>query len=405
MKFDGARLPVPTSTAEAVESTAAGPVSTTRRPHVCFVSMNLYPILNSSAGVEFAGGGEVQQAIVARLLQANGVRVSVLTGDYGQPAFEDRDGIHVHRVPAPGTRGIKGLRFIHPLMTDVLAGLNRIDPDIVYYRVAGFRAAAAAFYARTRGKRFVYACASDREFQARSVSGLPRRDEWLFRAALRSADAILVQNIRQRELLATSFGRDSVIVPNCHAEPNAGRAAHEGAVVWVGIFKPVKRPELFIELARRFPSKRFVMVGGADNANDPDQAYHRQMRAMAAGVSNLEFVGFVPFSRVGQYFDDACVLVNTSDREGFPNTFLQAWVRGVPSVSFVQPEVEPGQVGTIVCADLDDMAARLGELITHKDSWRAASRDCEVHFGKNHDTDAVLRKYLSLFDHLLRADR
>lgn len=404
MNFDGARLDVPTPIAEAVESTGRL-ASTKRQPHVCFVSMNLYPILNSSAGIEFAGGGEVQQAIVAGLLQANGVRVSVLTGDYGQPAFEDRNGIHVHRVSSPGRRGIKGLRFIYPLLTDVVAALDRIDPDIVYYRVAGFRTAAAAYYARTRGKRFVYACASDREFQVRSVSGLPRRDEWLFQAALRAADAILVQNIRQRELLAKAFGRDGVIVPNCHAEPNAGRAAHAGAVVWVGIFKPVKRPELFIELARRFPSKKFVMVGGADNANDPDHAYHQEMRALAAGVRNLEFVGFVPFSKVGQHFDDACLLVNTSDREGFPNTFLQAWIRGVPSMSFVRPEVDPGRVGTIVCSDLDDMAMRLGELITHEDLWRAASEACEAHFGRSHKTDAILLKYLALFDRLLRARR
>jgi glycosyltransferase involved in cell wall biosynthesis len=367
--------------------------------------MNLYPILNSSAGIEFAGGGEVQQAIVAGLLQASGVRVSVLTGDYGQPAFENRNGIEVHRIPPPGGRGIKGLRFFHPLMTDVVAGLDRIEPDIVYYRVAGFRAAAAAFYARTRGKRFVYACASDREFQPRSVSGLPRRDEWLFRAALRAADAILVQNIHQRELLAKGFGREGVIVPNCHAEPNAGRAAHEGAVVWVGIFKPVKRPELFIELASRFPSKKFVMVGGADNANDPDHAYFQKMRALATGVRNLNFVGFVPFSQIGRHFDDASVLVNTSDREGFPNTFLQAWARGVPSMSFVRPEINPGQVGTIVCSDLDDMAARLGQLIAQKDSWRAASAACEVHFERNHNTDAVLLKYLALFDLLLRTGR
>lgn len=375
------------------------------RPHVCFVSLFLYPILNASAGIELAGGAEVQQSIVARLLRDDGFRVSVLTGDYGQPAFEDLGGIHVYRVPSPGHRGVKGLRFIHPLVTDVVAGLGRIDPDIVYYRVAGFRAAAAAWYARTRGKCFVYACASDREFQERSISGLPRRDEWLFRAALRSADAVLVQNLRQRELLANNFRREAVVVPNCYAEPSAGRAAHEGPVVWVGTFKPVKRPELFIELARRFPSKKFLMIGGADNTNDPDQAYHRQMRALASVVTNLTFVGYVPFSEVGKHIDNASLLVNTSDREGFPNTFLQAWIRGVPTLSFVRPEVTPGRFGTIACDDLEDMTSHLRALSTQVAAWQTASQACEAHFNAVHGVDVVMQSYRNLFQGLIQPRR
>lgn len=365
--------------------------------------MSLYPILNASAEIELAGGAEVQQSILAHLLQENGFRVSVLTGDFGQPELEIRSGIQIHKVPTPGKRGVRGLRFLYPLSTDVVAGLDRIDPDIVYYRVAGFRAAAAAWYARTRGKRFVYACASDREFQARSISGLPRRDEWLFRAALRSADAVLVQNLGQRELLAKTFNRDSVVVPNCFAEVSAGRAAQAGPVIWVGTFKPIKRPERFIELARHFPSRRFVMIGGADNANDPEQAFHRQMRALAAEVKNLEFVGYVPFSMIGRYFDNASVLINTSDREGFPNTFLQAWIRGVPTLSFVRPEVVPDRIGTIVCKDLEDMALHVQSLTSHADLWGSASQACEKHFKEVHGTDAAVQSYRSLFHNLLVA--
>lgn len=369
-------------------------------PHVCFVSMNIYPVLSGSTTIQFVGGGEVQQAVIAKALVADGFRVSVLTGDYGQPEQVDCDGVRVLRVPSVGKRGVKGLRFLHPMMTDIVAGLERLDPDIVYFRIAGARAAAAAWYAWRRNKRFVYACASDREFQGRKISQLPWRDYMLFRTALRSADAVLVQNETQRELLKTRLGRESLVTPNCYSEPGARRVQPGGPILWVGVFKPIKRPDLFIELARRHPDKSFVMVGGADRLNDPDEVYFSRMREAAAACPNLRFVGYVPFSQVGEYFDRASLLVNTSDLEGFPNTFLQAWIRGMPSLSFVAPQVTAGQSGTIACRDIDDLSTRVAGLSGDHAAWRRASDDCTVHFQQHHLIETVLRTYREFFDAL-----
>lgn len=369
-------------------------------PHVCFLSMSLYPILTGAPGVEVAGGAEVQQAMLARVLKAVGYRVSVLTGNYGQADFVNCDGIEIHRLPSPMGRGLIGFRFIFPSMTDIVSGLRRIDPDIVYFRVAGFRAAAASWYAQSRGKRFVYACASDREFRGRDVSQLSRRDDFLFRMALRSADLVLAQNYQQQELYKANFGRDAVVIPNCYMESGAGRAEHTGPIVWVGTFKPIKRPELFIELARHFPLRRFVMVGGADGPNDPGQVFHQRMRALASAVDNLDFIGYVPFADVGRYFDNTSLFVNTSDSEGFPNTFLQAWIRGIPTLSFVRPEAIPGEVGTIVCRDISDMATRISALIANRKDWEAASEACKAHFQNNHSVAAVLQHYRDLFQRL-----
>src|SRR4051794_39257065 len=94
------------------------------RPHVCFVSMGIYPILIGSTTIESAGGAELQQAVLAKMLTGDGYRVSVLTADHGQPDVVIRDGIEIHRVPAPGTRGVPGLRFISPHMSDVVKGLD-----------------------------------------------------------------------------------------------------------------------------------------------------------------------------------------------------------------------------------------------------------------------------------------
>ena len=386
---------------------AAPPLASTAvraaaRPHVCFVSMNIYPTLSGSSSAELVGGAEVQQTVLARALAGDGMRVSVLTGDYGQPEVVDCGGVQIHRVRIPGRRGIKGLRFIQPHMTDVVAALRRIDPDIVYFRVAGFRAAAAAWYARTAGKAFVYACAHDTELSPQGNNPPTRRDAFLFRLALRSADAVLVQNVLQRQLLNDNFGKDGLVLANCYVEAGAGVAAPGGHILWVGTVKPGKFPESFIELARRHPTRNFRMVGGANHQDPTGQAYFDRIRADAAAVPNLEFVGYVPFHNVGKHFDEASLLVNTSAAEGFPNTFLQAWIRGMPTVSFVSPEVTAGQTGTIVCGDLEEMALRVGSLTRDPETWAAASAACMDHFRKVHGIESALQGYRDLFGRLTR---
>ena len=391
--------------ASRVDATAAQSAPSARRtssgPHICFVAMNIYPTLTGATHVETAGGAEVQQTVLARALVADGFRVSVLTADHGQPDVVECDGVQIHRVPEPGTRGLKGLRFIHPHMTDVVAGLRRIDPDVVYFRVAGFRAAAAAWYARSARKPFVYACASDLELLPAAKEPATRRDAFLFRLALRAADGVLVQNVRQKRLVKENFGKDGVVLANCYVEPEAGTGDPDGHVLWVGSIKPLKGPEVFVDLARRHPSLRFRMVGGANRQDPEGEAYFQHIKSLAGAVPNLEFVGYVPFRDVGRQFDNASALVNTSPAEGFPNTFLQAWIRGIPTLSFVRPEVVPGETGTIACDDVGELASRLAELGS-ADAWRAASKACKAYFDRVHGVDSALIGYRSLFNRLLR---
>jgi glycosyltransferase involved in cell wall biosynthesis len=210
-----------------------------------------------------------------------------------------------------------------------------------------------------------------------------------------------VQNVRQQKLLKENFGKDGVVLANCYMEPGAGTGDPHGCVLWVGAIRALKAPEVFVEIARRHPSYKFKMVGGADHQDPGGQAFFLRIKELASGIPNLEFVGHVPYREVGRHFDGASVLVNTSPAEGFPNTFLQAWIRGIPTLSFVRPEVVPGQTGTIVCSDADDLGSRLTALIDDVDSWRATSQACRAHFDKVHGVNAALIGYRNLFDRLI----
>jgi len=368
-----------------------------RRPHVCFVSSTIYPVLVKTNNSIF-GGAQVQQAIVARALRARGYRVSVLTSDHGVPDSVTPEGIEIRHTPPTGRRGIRGLRRIYPRMTDVVNRLREIDPDVAYFRGAGGVLAACVWFARRGGKKVVFASASDADFLAGRIFGLERHELALYRLGLRWCDVIAVQNRAQDALLRDRYGRRGAVVPNCYAETPVRIGDASGPVLWVGQIDRNKRPELFIQLATRHPSRQFVIVGGARQGDPATVEYCRSIEEQARRLRNISFVGFVPYHEVGRHYDGASALVNTSVTEGFPNTFLQSWIRGVPTLSFVAPTVSDEPTGTIVCSDVAELDARLAVLLHDPEQWRVASQRVRQHFGTYHSVDAVMPYYERLFE-------
>ncbi|VAW13835.1 hypothetical protein MNBD_BACTEROID05-633, partial [hydrothermal vent metagenome] len=118
-------------------------------------------------------------------------------------------------------------------------------------------------------------------------------------------------------------------------------------ILWVATIKEWKRPEIFIRLAKMFPKEKFVMVGGMSKKSNE---YYEKIKDMALKVKNLEFRGYLNLEEVEEEFSRAKIFVNTSVQEGFPNTFLQSWRRGIPVVSYIDPDgiIEKESLGHVV---------------------------------------------------------
>ena len=150
---------------------------------VCFVAPYAWPVFSRDPHIKVVGGAEVQQAILARLLAANGFRVSMVTLDYGQPDGVVIDGVTVYKAFTPDG-GLPVLRFLHPRMSSMLRALRAANADVYYYRSTAMWAGVVAEFARRHGRRSIYAGASDRDFVP-GTGGQIRyaRDRWLFRHA------------------------------------------------------------------------------------------------------------------------------------------------------------------------------------------------------------------------------
>lgn len=268
-------------------------------------------------------------------MAGRGFDVTAATCDYGQAPVVERDGITLLRTYAT-TSGAPGLRFFYPRLWKAMKTMHDAHADVYLASGAGLPAGWAYDAARASRASFVYLAAHD----ADAMTSLPfvttRRERWWYLRALRGADARVAQTEAQSVLFRTNFAVDTCVIPNPVELPAVpADAGVNRTILWVATYKPSKRPEWFLDLARRLPQLRFTMVGFAPRG-EATQALQEARRA-AAGLPNLEVHGFIAHSRIGELLRNAAVFVHTSPLEGFPNALLEAWAHAIPSVTAFDP--------------------------------------------------------------------
>ncbi len=366
------------------------------RGRLCFYVPYLYPIAVGGE-IELAGGIEVQHWAVARALAQRGFDVSVATGDYGQDSVVIRDGVSLVRTYSTDA-GIPGVRFFYPRLWKAMRALRGIGADVYLASGAGLHAGWAYDAARLAGGRFVFFAASDKD-AVRSLPALTRRRErWWYVRALRGASMRVAQTELQRRLFRDNFGVNAHVIANPAEVPE--EAADPGGndiVLWLSTYKSSKRPEWFLELARRLPDIRFVMVGYPPSAGTNE---HWQAATQAAAtLPNLEVHGFVEHRRIGRFFAEAALFVHTSPLEGFPNTLLEAWAHGVPTVSAVDPGgvIERHQIGRLV-DNLDGLARAVADTMAAPELRRTVGARARRYVEAHHGPDRTVEPLAVLLD-------
>lgn len=375
----------------------ATPLSSPRPVRICFVAPNLYPVLAGARDIPVIGGAEFRQSVLARAFASAGYEVSAVTQDFGQPDGDRIDGVRILKTHAPQA-GIPVLRYIHPRLSSVMRLVREAKADVYYQSCASHLTGALAWHCRRTGVRSVYGGASDTDFMRGHERLKYARDRWLFRWGLEHVDAIIAQTERQAALVRQHYRREARIIPSPYVLPARAREQRADLVLWVGGIRRVKRPDRFIALARRFPQYRFRMIGGAVGDDNESRGYFESIRNEAASVGNLDFLGFLPLEEVEPHFDEARVFINTSEHEGFPNTFLQAWARGIPTVSFFDAGArQDGTRPFLWVADQAEAAAGLLRLLVDERAWCTLSELCRSHFAASHSTKHVVEAYAGLF--------
>lgn len=358
---------------------------------VCFVMMKAYPLFNPEIKAVF-GGAEVDfYNLATELSRDENFEVKFIVADYGQSEIETRENVTL----------IRSLDFKKNLINQTAClwrAMRQANASIYLQKAASWGTFFVAMFCKMNKRFFIYRTAKAEESKGAWPKNYFERKAFWY--SLRHADKVLVQNDADKHNLSSTLGIESVAIPNGHILSTLVKNNRD-YVLWVGRSTKVKRPELFIDLAESTPNEKFVIIcqrGTGDND-------YEKIVSRAKQVKNLEFIERVPFNEIDGWFQRAKVLVNTSDTEGFPNTFVQACKSGTPILSLnVNPDgfLDSYKCGLCAKGDREKFKNMLIKLLG-PDS---------VEFGKNarkyveqhHDIAKIIESYKEIFYNLVRAD-
>jgi glycosyltransferase involved in cell wall biosynthesis len=368
---------------------------------VCFVGLENLPALAREYHRHGIGGEELQQTLIAKALATRGYHVSMVVADYGQSDSAVWHGVTTYKAFRTDA-GLPILRFVYPRWTGTWAALMRANADVYYTSCAGMHIGLVSMFCRRHRRGMVHRLAHDTDADQNNLLIRYTRDKKLYEYGLRRADIVLCQHAAQQRALMKNFALSSIVAdmlvdpPACQFD----RDQRDLEILWVNNLRDFKRPDLALQLALQLPCHHIHMIGGpALGFSD----LYQSIESAAMNVPNLTFYGRVPYHEIGDFYDRTKVFVNTADVEGFPNSFLQSWCRGVPVVSLFDPNGLIKREGLGVSAhSINDMASAVHRFITDETEWRKASQRCRTYMERTHGDDVVLRPYVTALNEAAR---
>ena len=277
------------------------------------------------------GGAERYQWLMARALAAHGWEAVV--------------GVQ-SALPAGRRIRIDGVDFVGIGSRSFLSTLYRFfsaeRPDWCFWFGSTHWLGPAAAVASLAGVRTAFSAQFDLDVLPRQALSERQRFWRLYAWGLAASRTIFVQHRGQYEQLPPGLRSKTHLMPGVVAVPASAtpHTTRRPYVAWVGVLRQPKRPELLIEIARASPTTEFVVCGGASTHRSPS-GYGERIIGELTRVPNITYLGHASPQRALDVIANAALLLSTSDAEGFPSVFVEAWAHGTPVVSM---KIDPDRV-------------------------------------------------------------
>jgi glycosyltransferase involved in cell wall biosynthesis len=222
-------------------------------------------------------------------------------------------------------------------------------------------------------------------------------DKFLKRRYYRKSNLILAQTEHQKGLLKKNLGLDSIVIGNGHLIPEPPFIKDDPPLIsWVANIKPIKRPFEFLSICKGLSGEglHFAMVGRPDPSR-----YQKDLEREIASIPNLDYMGEVRPEAANEVISRSSIMINTSESEGFSNTYIQAWMRETPVIALsADPDgviVRKG-IGAVT-GTVQNAVRTIKGLLSDSDRLIAMGKAARAHAIDHHDILMVGDKHLELF--------
>jgi glycosyltransferase involved in cell wall biosynthesis len=280
------------------------------------------------------GGAEINLYYLAtEFAKRKEYRVEFLVSDFGQENIEMHENVRVVKLKWLNDKKYPGIPYKIMRRVYLIYSLIINKSEIYITTTASEYSAYFILIGKyIRRKKVVFRVAHEWDID-KSLSSLSTIPRVFHRYSLPRFDQIIVQSDIQKRLLSENYNLNSVLIANGFPVKDYNEQPERDYILWVGRSAEFKRPDLFVKLAGELPNEKFLMILSGEND------LKEKIKENASDVLNIRIIDFVSFFDIDEVFIKAKCFVNTSVKEGFPNTFIQSGLASTPILSFnVDPD-------------------------------------------------------------------
>jgi glycosyltransferase involved in cell wall biosynthesis len=190
--------------------------------------------------------------------------------------------------------------------------------------------------------------------------------------------------------------RSCEFLPTPVAMPEDSIKAERPTVCYLARFDRRKRPELFLDLAEKFPYVDFIAMG-----KSRDKEWDTYLRDKYKNIPNLEMTGFVDqftSDLHSQILARSWIMVNTATRESLPNAFIESAAHKCAVLSHVNPDNFASEFG--YHAINDEFSEGL-EYLLEDNHWKALGEKGYSYINETFEQDKSISHHIRIYEALL----
>ncbi|MBN1493528.1 MAG: glycosyltransferase family 4 protein [Candidatus Omnitrophica bacterium] len=357
---------------------------------ICFLCTEIF------AWGKYGGFGRATRTIGRELVQRGIDVYAIVPRRVGQNEYEELDGIKVS--------GFKPYDLLA-----VIKYAKTIDADI-YHSEEPSLISVLAHIARPRKKHIVtFRDPRDSEdwyieYKDHSLSKVQVllnrifENNFIIDRSLQKFDGLYcaAECLCEKSMRVYKLKEAPVFLPTPVLLPNMIKKANTPTVCYLARLDRRKRPELFLQLAEKFPHVRFLLAG-----TSRDKKWERYLVGKYRYLKNLEILGFIDqfnSDKVSELLSQSWILVNTAVREGLPNAFIEALAHKCALLSYVDPNEYASKYGYRAVGDDFDAGLRY---LLENDRWRGLGDEGQREIAKTFEMNTALNAHIDIYQKLL----